>query len=97
MFILFRAAEGTPLPVSLRQVVHKNGSLVIDNVQKNADSGSYACTASTNSGDKSTQQVQVRVLGKSSYAVDRGIVRATRGGMGLRTGRTDGRWRGHVG
>ncbi|KAK4303015.1 hypothetical protein Pmani_024934, partial [Petrolisthes manimaculis] len=54
--------EGAPLPVSLRQVVHKNGSLVIDNVQKNADSGSYACTASTNSGDKSTQQVQVRVL-----------------------------------
>lgn len=71
MFILFCVAEGTPLPVSLRQVVHKNGSLVIDNVQKNADSGSYACTASTNSGDKSTQQVQVRVLGKSSYAVDR--------------------------
>lgn len=83
MFTLVCTAEGTPLPVSLRQVVHKNGSLVIDNVQKNADSGSYACTASTNSGDKSTQQVQVRVLGKFSYELGRGIVGPTRGGMHL--------------
>ncbi|XP_071538790.1 cell adhesion molecule Dscam2-like isoform X2 [Panulirus ornatus] len=54
--------EGLQLPVSRRQVVHTNGSLVIDNVQRVTDAGTYSCTASTRHGDKSTQSVQVKVL-----------------------------------
>ncbi|KAK7084280.1 hypothetical protein SK128_009907, partial [Halocaridina rubra] len=54
--------EGKQLPVSRHQVVHPNGSLVIDNVQRQTDAGSYSCTAATRHGDKSTQPVQVKVL-----------------------------------
>ncbi|XP_069192476.1 cell adhesion molecule Dscam2 isoform X3 [Procambarus clarkii] len=54
--------EGVQLPVSRRQVIHTNGSLVIDNVQRETDAGTYSCTASTKHGDKSTQSVQVKVL-----------------------------------
>ncbi|XP_042211179.1 Down syndrome cell adhesion molecule-like protein Dscam2 isoform X2 [Homarus americanus] len=54
--------EGAQLPVSRRQVVHPNGSLVIDNVQRVTDAGTYSCTASARHGDKSTQAVQVKVL-----------------------------------
>ncbi|XP_068204699.1 cell adhesion molecule Dscam2-like [Palaemon carinicauda] len=54
--------EGKQLPTSRREVVHQNGSLIIENVQRVTDAGSYSCTASTKHGEKSTQPVQVKVL-----------------------------------
>ena len=56
--------EGKQLPLSVRQVVHANGSLVVKNVQKGSDDGRYSCSASTNTGERSSQSVQVKVLGK---------------------------------
>ena len=55
--------EGKLLPLTRREMVHKNGSLIVDNVQKASDGGTYSCTASTRHGQTSSQPVVVKVLG----------------------------------
>ncbi|CAL4061193.1 unnamed protein product, partial [Meganyctiphanes norvegica] len=53
---------GKKLPLSRRQTVSVNGSLVINNVQRAIDEGDYSCTASARHSHTSTQPVTIRVL-----------------------------------
>lgn len=51
------------LPTNMRQRV-ANGTLFIDTVQRNADQGTYTCTARNKHNFTSHRSVEVRVLGK---------------------------------
>ncbi|XP_076032140.1 cell adhesion molecule Dscam2-like isoform X4 [Oratosquilla oratoria] len=54
--------DGRTLPVNLRQNVHDNGTLVVSNVQKKIDSGSYTCTAKDKQGQQHSATASVQVL-----------------------------------
>uniref|UniRef100_T1IX56 Down syndrome cell adhesion molecule n=1 Tax=Strigamia maritima TaxID=126957 RepID=T1IX56_STRMM len=53
---------GRSLPVNLRQLVFPNGTLVIEEVQREADSGTYTCLARNNQGQSAKSDVDVAVL-----------------------------------
>lgn len=55
------------LPTNMRQRV-ANGTLFIDTVQRNADEGTYTCTARNKHNFTSHRSVEVRVLGKQTSA-----------------------------
>lgn len=51
------------MPVSLRQRV-ENNSLIVENVQRDSDQGSYTCIARNKQGHNSQGTVSVQVVGK---------------------------------
>ena len=54
---------GVVLPVSPRQIVYANGTLFIEKISREADSGEYTCVATA--GDETVRaKLQVNVLGK---------------------------------
>lgn len=55
--------DGARLPTNMRQRV-ANGTLFIDNVQRNADNGTYSCVAKNKHNLTSQRTVEVNVLGK---------------------------------
>lgn len=57
-------AGGRELPDDLRQKVQTDGSLVINPVQKSADSGVYTCWARNKQGHSARRSGEVTVIGK---------------------------------
>ena len=57
---------------------------MVKNVQKNSDDGRYSCSAATNTGERSSQTVKVKVLGeytkKRVYRVRESVRGRERGG-----------------
>ncbi|XP_054281239.1 cell adhesion molecule Dscam2-like [Macrosteles quadrilineatus] len=54
--------EGRRLPLNRRQRVFPNGTLLLDNVQRDPDSGEYRCTAENKQGRTSSQQLHLSVI-----------------------------------
>ncbi|XP_063888656.1 cell adhesion molecule Dscam2-like [Scylla paramamosain] len=54
--------DGVRLPTSHRQRVHANGTLVVEQVTRDADKGQYTCTAINRAGQQDTQKLNVRVM-----------------------------------
>lgn len=52
------------LPQNRRQRVFPNGTLVIDHIQREADSGRYTCTAENRAGRRASRDVQINVFGE---------------------------------
>ena len=61
--IFLMMIDGSKLPTNMRQRV-ANGTLYIDTVQRNADNGTYTCTARNKHNFTSHRTVEVNVLGK---------------------------------
>lgn len=57
-------AGGRELPDDIRQKVQTDGSLVINPVQKTADSGVYTCWARNKQGHSARRSGEVTVIGK---------------------------------
>lgn len=55
---------GRELPDDIRQKVQTDGSLVINPVQKSADSGVYTCWARNKQGHSARRSGEVTVIGK---------------------------------
>lgn len=55
--------DGLTLPANLRQKIYSNGTLTIENVQRQTDSGTYTCQAKNHHGHSSRRDVEVIVLG----------------------------------
>lgn len=55
---------GRELPDDIRQKVQIDGSLVINPVQKSADSGVYTCWARNKQGHSARRSGEVTVIGK---------------------------------
>ncbi|XP_063593040.1 cell adhesion molecule Dscam2-like [Penaeus indicus] len=56
--------DGRTLPVTARQKVYENGTLVITRVEKSRDGGSYTCTAQDKHGRTHSATATVQVLGR---------------------------------
>lgn len=56
-------ADEVRLPTNIRQKV-TNGTLIIENVQRNLDQGSYMCLARNKQNYSSQRSVDIRVLGE---------------------------------
>ena len=58
---------GRTLPVNRRQQVFQNGTLVIENVQRQGDQGAYTCIAKNSQGFSAKGNLDVQVMGKTEY------------------------------
>ncbi|VVC29919.1 Fibronectin type III,Immunoglobulin subtype,Immunoglobulin-like domain,Immunoglobulin-like [Cinara cedri] len=54
--------DGATLPVNIRQKVYSNGTLTIDQVQRQIDAGTYTCQAKNHHGRTSRRDVDIQVL-----------------------------------
>ncbi|XP_018916617.2 cell adhesion molecule Dscam2 isoform X1 [Bemisia tabaci] len=54
--------EGKKLPLNRRQHVFSNGTLMIKNVQREADKGFYSCTAENKQGRSSSESLYMNVI-----------------------------------
>lgn len=54
--------DGLTLPVNLRQKVYSNGTLTIEQVQRQTDAGTYTCQAKNHHGHSSRRDVEIQVL-----------------------------------
>ena len=53
------------LPMNARQRVFRdNGTLVIENIQRNADRGEYKCVAKDKNGFSASGKVKLEVMGR---------------------------------
>lgn len=64
VIVLCVPAGGRELPDDIRQKVQIDGSLVINPVQKTADSGVYTCWARNKQGHSARRSGEVTVIGK---------------------------------
>lgn len=51
------------LPVNRRQRVYTNGTLVIEQAQRQADAGTYTCQAQNRQKNSARRDVEVQVIG----------------------------------
>lgn len=54
--------DGSILPVNLRQKVYSNGTLIIEQVQRQTDAGTYTCQAKNHHGHSSRRDIEIQVL-----------------------------------
>uniref|UniRef100_T1J836 Down syndrome cell adhesion molecule-like protein Dscam2 n=1 Tax=Strigamia maritima TaxID=126957 RepID=T1J836_STRMM len=67
---IFWEKEGTVLPVDFRQEVFANGTLIVQNVQRTADTGKYTCSVSSPDGQTARRDVEVSVMGKFNAEIN---------------------------
>lgn len=65
-FSLFPTGE-SKLPQNRRQQVFGNGTLIINNVDRSSDEGSYRCIAENKEGESAFRDVGVKVMGESIF------------------------------
>jgi hypothetical protein len=57
------------LPINRRQSVFPNGTLIIENVQRQSDAGTYTCVARNAQGYTSRGNLEVQVMGKITFLI----------------------------
>lgn len=62
LVILIRTG-GVLLPVNRRQRAFPNGTLIIDQIQRASDAGTYTCQAQNRQKHSARRDVEVQVLG----------------------------------
>ena len=55
--------EGRQLPINDRQRVYPNGTLIIEDVQRNEDAATYTCIARNEQGYSARSDLDVTVMG----------------------------------
>lgn len=66
--------DGLTLPVNLRQKVYANGTLTVDQVQRQSDAGTYTCQAKNHHGHSSRRDVEIQVLSTYTIPCDQGLI-----------------------
>lgn len=56
--------DNRPLPINRKQKVFPNGTLIIENVERNSDQASYTCVAKNAEGYSARKALEVQVMGK---------------------------------
>lgn len=57
--------DGQTLPINRRQRAYNNGTLVIEQLQRLEDAGTYTCMAQNKQKQTARRNVEIQVLGKS--------------------------------
>lgn len=56
--------DNRPLPINRKQKVFPNGTLIIENVERNSDQAKYTCVAKNAEGYSARGSLEVQVMGK---------------------------------
>lgn len=59
-----RDEDGQTLPINRRQRAYNNGTLIIEQLQRLEDAGTYTCMAQNKQKQTSRRNVEIQVLGK---------------------------------
>lgn len=58
------AIDNRALPINRKQKVFPNGTLIIENVERNSDQATYTCVAKNAEGYSARGALEVQVMGK---------------------------------
>lgn len=58
------ATDNRALPINRKQKVFPNGTLIIENVERNSDQATYTCVAKNAEGYSARGALEVQVMGK---------------------------------
>lgn len=61
---MFSSADNRALPINRKQKVFPNGTLIIENVERNSDQATYTCVAKNAEGYSARGALEVQVMGK---------------------------------
>lgn len=61
--------DNRALPINRKQKVFPNGTLIIENVERNSDQATYTCVAKNQEGYSARGSLEVQVMGKSNCSV----------------------------
>lgn len=61
----FYSIDGQTLPINRRQRAYNNGTLIIEQLQRLEDAGTYTCMAQNKQKQTSRRNVEIQVLGMS--------------------------------
>lgn len=64
MYIYIKKPDGQTLPINRRQKAYNNGTLVIEQLQRTEDAGTYTCMAQNKLKQTSRRNVEIQVLSK---------------------------------
>lgn len=65
IFVVFSRLDSRPLPINRKQKVFPNGTLIIENVDRQSDQATYTCVAKNSNGYSARGNLEVQVLGES--------------------------------
>lgn len=66
---LLAGEDGQTLPINRRQRAYNNGTLIIEQLQRLEDAGTYTCMAQNKQKQTSRRNVEIQVLGKYESTV----------------------------
>lgn len=66
--------DNRPLPINRKQKVFPNGTLIIENVERNSDQATYTCVAKNVEGYSARGSLDVQVMGKFFLLPKHGII-----------------------
>lgn len=61
---LILSLDNRALPINRKQKVFPNGTLIIENVERNSDQATYTCVAKNQEGYSARGSLEVQVMGK---------------------------------
>lgn len=61
---IFQITDNRALPINRKQKVFPNGTLIIENVERNSDQATYTCVAKNAEGYSARGALEVQVMGK---------------------------------
>lgn len=62
---LYSRTDGQTLPINRRQKAYNNGTLIIEQLQRTEDAGTYTCMAQNKQKQTARRNVEIQVLSKS--------------------------------
>lgn len=60
--------DNRALPINRKQKVFPNGTLIIENVERNSDQATYTCVAKNSEGYSARGALEVQVMGELFFA-----------------------------
>lgn len=65
----FFRVDGRVLPINRKQKVFKNGTLIIENVERSSDQATYVCVAKNAQGYSARGSLEVQVMGEYNFSI----------------------------
>lgn len=89
LLYLLPPLDNRALPINRKQKVFPNGTLIIENVERNSDQASYTCVAKNTEGFIARGAIEIEVMGKLTICWGKSFYYQFSGRRHLRTYRRD--------
>jgi hypothetical protein len=82
--MFFAVSDGRVLPINRKQKVFPNGTLIIENVERQSDQATYTCVARNSQGYSARGTLEVQVMGESPshFFISRKVIELEINGTG---------------